>query len=181
MTRVHRPWRGLRAALVAAPAAALGLAACAFPAASEVEAPAIDDAALEAYAREVHPLLEASCATLDCHGADRRPLQLFAETGRRLGGELRGQPLTRDEWTANVRALRTLDVGEPDPDHRMLLLKPLAVSAGGAAHVGGDVWPSRSTPGFVCLRAFVVGMSDTDEARAACAAAYEAVRLPDPD
>jgi hypothetical protein len=181
MTRRMGFQHGIRAARFGLSAALVGLASCTVPVASEIAAPPVDDAAVDTYARELHPLLEASCATLDCHGADRRPLQLFSETGRRLRGDLRGEPLTREEWLANVRALRTLDVGESDPDHQMLLLKPLAVSAGGAAHVGGDVWPDRAAPGYVCLRAFVVGDSDSDPARAACATAREAVKLPDPE
>ena len=38
---------------------------------------------VEAYRRDVHPILEARCATLDCHGVDDRPLRLYAETGLR--------------------------------------------------------------------------------------------------
>ena len=78
----------------------------------------------------------------------------------------------------DVRSLRTLDVDEPDPRHRKSLLKPIVFSARGVAYVGGDAWPSRSAPGCVCLRAFVVGSSDTDAPRAECAAALGAAPRP---
>jgi hypothetical protein len=160
-------------------AAMLALTSCAFPVESETAAPVVDAADVDAYERDVHPLLEASCATLDCHGADRRPLRLYAETGRRARADRLPLLVTRDELEANVRALRTLDLGEPDAESAMLLLKPLARSAGGVDHVGGDLWPSREAPGYVCLRAFLLRESDTPAARAACAAAYEEVRLPE--
>lgn len=158
-------------------AAVLALDACAFPVASESPASGVDAADVDAYERDVHPMLEASCATLDCHGAERRPLRLYVETGRRLRAALRGQPLTSEERDANIRALRTIDLGEPDVDRSMVLQKPLAVAAGGVAHVGRDVWLTRADPNYVCLRAFLTRESETAGARAACALAD---RLPDP-
>lgn len=160
-------------------AALLALGSCAFPVDSETAVPVVDAVDIDVYERDVHPLLEASCATLDCHGGDRRPLQLFAETGRRLRADYRGALVQPDELVANVHALRTIDVGEPDLDRGMLLRKPLARSAGGAHHVGGDLWASRQHPGYVCLRAFLAREGDTPAAHQACVDAYELVKLRD--
>lgn len=159
-------------------AALLALGSCAFPLDSETAVP-VDSVDFDVYARDVHPLLEASCATLDCHGGDRRPLQLFAETGRRLRAHYRGELVQPDELRANVYALRTIDMGESDLDRGMLLLKPLARSAGGAHHVGGELWASRQHPGYVCLRAFLAREGDASGARQACVDAYELVKLRD--
>ena len=130
-----------------------------------------------AYARDVHPIIEARCATLDCHGVDDRPLRLYAETGLRAADDLRDQPIDPAELAANVRATEALEPGV-SPDDALFIRKPLAESAGGVAHEGGELWTGRDDPQLVCALAWLAGSSDEPAAVAACAIAAEEVALP---
>ncbi|HEU5057223.1 MAG TPA: hypothetical protein VFU21_11890 [Kofleriaceae bacterium] len=131
---------------------------------------------LDAYARDVHPILEARCATLDCHGVDDRPLRLYAETGLRARDDLRDLAIEGAELEANVRAMQSIDPGA-DPSDTLLVRKPLD-GAGGVAHEGGTVWASRDEPQLVCLLAWLSGTSGEPDASAACAVAADEVALP---
>ena len=128
---------------------------------------------VEAYARDVHPILEARCATLDCHGDPGRPLRLYAETGLRARDELRGLPITQAELEDDVRALFAVDPGA-DPSESFVLRKPLT---GTIDHVGGDVWPDAGDAQPTCVAGWLAGRSDMAIA-AACAAALLEVALP---
>src|SRR6185503_19483134 len=46
----------------------------------------------DAYTSEIHPLVEAKCASLDCHGAPGRPLRVYSEIGLRIRDDLRPDP-----------------------------------------------------------------------------------------
>lgn len=129
-----------------------------------------------AYVSDVQPILEARCASLDCHGADGRPLRLYAETGRRLRDDLRGQPLAPEEVQANLRALAAIDPGAA-PDENLIITKPLA---GGVGHKGGDEWLDENEPQVVCVRGWLAGQSGDADVMAACATAKQQVMLPPP-
>lgn len=131
----------------------------------------------EAYARDVHPILEARCATLDCHGVDDRPLRLYAETGLRARDDLRDLPIESAELEANVRAIQAIDP-DAEPAASLFVRKPLAPAAGGLAHEGGIVWADRDEPQLVCVLAWLAGASDEPTAAAACATAADQVALP---
>jgi hypothetical protein len=131
----------------------------------------------EAYARDVHPILEARCATLDCHGVDDRPLRLYAETGLRARDDLRDQPIEPAELAADVRAIASIDPGA-GPADSLFFRKPLAEAAGGVAHEGGDVWTRRDDPQLLCVLAWLGGESDSAAAVDACAVAADQVALP---
>ena len=134
---------------------------------------------VDAYARDVHPIFEARCATLDCHGVAGRPLRLYAETGLRVRADLRDLPITEEELIANVRAAEAIDP-RVAPERQMILRKPLAEAAGGVEHEGGELWLERDEPQAVCVLAWLEGRSEDDDARAACAIAGEEVALPEP-
>lgn len=158
------------------------ITSCAMPTQGEEPSAFTRDATL--FTADVHPLLEASCATLDCHGASRRPLRLYAETGRRVDRALRTEHVTGAELAANMQSLFAIDEGArslANVDAWMVLTKPLALSAGGVHHVGGDLWPSRAHPAYVCVRAFLLGTSAEAASREACRLAYEEVKLPEPE
>lgn len=127
---------------------------------------------VERYATDVHPILERRCATLDCHGDPGRPLRLFADTGLRASDALRGQPITAEELAANVRSLLTVDPGTP-PAESLLLSKPLA---GGAHHVGGEIWAAATEPQPRCFIGWLTASRDA----AACEEAAAEVMLPPP-
>lgn len=127
-----------------------------------------------AYAAYVQPVLEARCATLDCHGNVERPLRLYAATGLRASDLLRDRPLAAEELTANVRSLAAVDPGAT-PEASLVVSKPLA---GGQAHEGGELWTTADEPQVVCVRSWLAGAVDV----AACttAAAQPDVKLRDP-
>lgn len=150
----------------------LPLAACA-PDGGTVEVEPLDLATYDA----VHPILEARCATLDCHGDPGRPLRLHAETGLRAAGVPRDEPLTDAEREQNVRSLAAVDPGAP-VDDSLVLTKPLA---GGEHHIGGDLFPTRDGAQFRCLRGWLSGDAHDDAVAAACADAAAEVELPPPD
>ena len=110
------------------------------------------------YAASVQPVVAWSCATLDCHGVDGRPLRVYAEHGLRRSDALRGQPISAEELAWNVAAFEGVD---PDPSREhVALTKPLAVEAGGLHHVGDPVWASRDDPGCRCLASWIAGELD---------------------
>ena len=109
------------------------------------------------YATSVHPILEARCATLDCHGDAGRPLRLYAATGLRASDALRDLPITLAELAANRASIAALAADE-------VIDKP---RAGGLAHEGGDLWADDAAHQLRCVRAWLAG----EDAAADCAAA----------
>ena len=112
------------------------------------------------FAASVQPVVARSCASLDCHGMDGRPLRLYSEDGLRRRDDLRGQPLSADELAWNVDAFEALDPEPPFVDDHIALRKPLELDAGGIHHVGGELWPSREHPEHRCLRTWLAGELD---------------------
>jgi hypothetical protein len=154
------------------------IAGCA-PTQGEIGLP-IDDIAL--YTSHVHPLLEGSCATLDCHGAPGRPLRLYSETGLRIADSLRTAPglpltpLTEEEFIANVQSIAAVDATETDVDARVVLLKPLSNTGGGIHHFGGQIWSGPEDVAYRCVRSWMLNAIDD----AACGAAAARDSLPPP-
>lgn len=121
---------------------------------------ALPDLDAARYGLDVQPVVRASCASLDCHGIDGRPLRLYAQDGLRLEASFRGQPLSAAEQQRNVDAFRAVDPTTDRADMHLALLEPLALDAGGVHHEGGDVWASRDDDGYRCVRAWLSGESD---------------------
>ncbi len=157
--------------------ALLPLMACAAPGQGEIT---LDPADPVAYRDHVHPLLEATCASLDCHGAFGRPLRLYSEIGLRLRVDLRDAPLTQEELDRNVASLLAVDSARVGSPEHLLLTKPLAEGAGGYDHVGEDLWPSQDDPAYRCVQSWMAGDIADASFATACADALAPVRLPDP-
>ena len=157
-------------ALILALTVALAAPACTGEDPGETAAPSGDVAS---YARDLHPLLEASCATLDCHGDRGRALRLYSEIGLRAEGLSRDAGLTDPELAANVASLLAVDPGAA-PARHLALLKPLSKAEGGVAHVGPKLWLNRDDPGYLCLLGWLSSTADP----AACAQALARVALP---
>lgn len=153
----------------------LAVTACAPGAGDAPELPRLDSAV---YARDVHPILEARCATLDCHGVMDRPLRLYAETGLRARDDLRDQPIEAAELEANVLAVEGLDPGVT-PDQTLFARKPLAARDLGIAHEGGVIWRADEAQ-RLCVLAWIEGTSDEPDSIDACSVAADEVALPDP-
>lgn len=158
----------LQLAVIAVLVSCIGCA----PAQSAVENDSGDVANYEQY---VHPLLEGSCATLDCHGNPGRPLRLYAETGLRIADDLRGpgqdptMPITDDELAANVASI--VGIGRD-----MVLFKPLSNTGGGIHHKGGQVWSGTDDDAYRCVRSWFKDSIKTE----ACANAAAEYALPPP-
>lgn len=139
------------------------------------------DVDVDGFAAEVQDYVAPRCATLDCHGDEGRPLRFYGEVGLRQfadGVVDRDTPLTTEELEENALSAASVDPGALTVDDHLLLLKPLAESAGGARHEGEAIWADRNDPGYLCLRAWLAGEVST--ASDACAAARALVALPPP-
>lgn len=158
-------------------AAALGIAAALMPACTDYDESeqVLTLGDMESYGRLVQPYVGLRCGSLDCHGDSGRPLRIYAEDGLRLRADLREADITEEEIRRNVEAFAGVSPEAATPDEHLALLKGLAVSAGGYAHLGGDVWASTGDPGYRCIRLWLEGRADETEAEAACVGAYEEV------
>ncbi len=140
------------------PALCLAAAACA-PAPPPTQVPALDRAAFEQY---VEPELFKSCAYSKCHGADTRPMRVFAPAGSRISpGLSSNNPLTPEEHQANYDRV-TAFAAPTSAELPDLLRKPLQLEAGGAGHGGVDpfganVFADRDAPGWKVLDDWVAG------------------------
>lgn len=100
----------------------------------------------------VSPYMERRCATLDCHGAQARPLRLYTRFGQRHPAESNisgGNPTTEIELEANYAAVCGLepekmaealsDLGQ-SAEELLLVSKPRDIVAhkGGAVILEGD-------------------------------------------
>ena len=99
----------------------------------DLDAPPADPTSYQRFIDNVQPVLRERCAGSQCHGTT--PADLFLPCGDG-GRDLR--------WNYEV-ALRHLGV---QPASSELLRRPLALSAGGTYHEGGDVIADTEDPGY---------------------------------
>lgn len=126
----------------------------------------------------VQPVLERSCATLECHGSEQRPLRVFARNRLRLDADpvQLNLPMRDDELQANFDSAASF-AGTPASDS-FLVRKPLDEDAGGYLHRGrelhrsGDVFGETDNDDYQTLLAWVVG--DTENPTCAYAGQEEA-------
>ncbi len=150
---------------IAVVALALGASAC-----SDLETertlPPLDETH---YRCAVEPVLARDCSYFACHGSAERPLRLYAPGRLRLDVPpvYVLDPLTEPERAANLASVLGLAAGE-DLEDSLLLLKPLDSDAGGYFHVGksmfggGDVFATKSAPGYLAIEAWLGGAADYD-------------------
>lgn len=112
----------------------------------------------------VYPVLLRDCGFPDCHGAEERFYRVWGPGRARLDPETRAfDGVTGDEASASYTlALSMIDVRHPAES--LLLRKPLAVSAGGAAHggvdrYGRDVYRTVDDAGYVALERWVLSVT----------------------
>ncbi len=123
----------------------------------------------------VSPVLEASCGSLDCHGAPGRPLRVYGQNGwRLLEGDISGGAPTRpEEREATLRSLcglepaliREVVEGREGAEQLLVVKKPRAEER----HKGGQVFEVGEA-GDLCLVSWLSG--EVDES--ACAMATPA-------
>ena len=134
------------------------LAACgAEPPALEVGTP--DRARFD---QEVYPVLLRDCGFNACHGSSERFLQVFGPGRARLPTvmDALADPAPEELAYSYERARSMIDTS--NPEHSLLLRKPLATAAGGSGHEGADrlgrnVYQTKLELGYVTLAAWVLG------------------------
>lgn len=118
------------------------------------QVPVLDEAVYEA---EVQPILVARCGNPTCHGRPERPFSIYGPERYREdpARTFLQEPLTDDEVAANYARACAFSLGIDAPTECLLLRKPLAVTAGGAGHVGGELWASPDDPEYRTVEAWL--------------------------
>ncbi|HET6583307.1 MAG TPA: hypothetical protein VFG69_07665, partial [Nannocystaceae bacterium] len=91
----------------------------------------------DAFVDDVQPMLAERCSFGSCHGSTQSDFYLTCGS-------------TPEQLQHNFIVAKSFVAAEPDRSE--LLLRPLAVSAGGVNHSGGDIWTSASDGEFETLR-----------------------------
>jgi hypothetical protein len=126
------------------------------------------------FADHVAPMLERRCATLDCHGAEGRPLLIYSDIGRRrpggpdagdpgyvTGGEVLTTQHEREGTYLSVCGLEpeiiaTVVTGAAPPTDLTLVRKPRLDEK----HKGGRIWQPESAEDL-CLQSWLLGAVDS--------------------
>jgi hypothetical protein len=127
------------------------LAGCGFEPGAEDLPVGVD---YDAYVADVHPALEASCAQSACHGDAARPLEVYSAEHRLT--EDTGD-LTEEELMDEFLGAALFTVGLTAAEDSWLARKPLAESAGGLPHRGGDLYLDEADPEYTLLVEWIQG------------------------
>ena len=122
------------------------------------------------YRCQVQPLVTKSCAFMDCHGNDERPLRIYAEQRYRINPDWIDyeDAITEAELAANLRVMAGFVEGAAGAGS-LLTEKPLDARFGGRYHRGrdlygvDDVFLSREDEDYKTLRSFANGTSDAPD------------------
>lgn len=116
-----------------------------------------DEAGFAAFESSVQPILADRCANPSCHGAVGRPLQLYAAGWHRLDpADLHSMDgLNEEELRLNYSRASGFVQEAAQTGQCHLLTKPLAESAGGAAHGGGAQFEDQAEPDYLTLQGWV--------------------------
>ena len=141
---------------------AVALAACA---SSGVETPPVEvKREFSVFQKEVYPVLLRDCGFPACHGASERFFRVFGPGRTRLPNDLGVLPepfeLPTGEELSTSQSLALSMIDREHLQWSLLLRKPLAISAGGAGHLGvdgygRDVYRTAQDAGFLALARWV--------------------------
>jgi hypothetical protein len=112
---------------------------------------------------DVLPVLLRDCGFHTCHGSSERFFRVWGPGRARIDPTTREfDKLTADEWEASYNLAISMVDGR-DPARSLLLRKPLAIEAGGAAHRGVDrfgrnIYRSTTDAGYMALRQWVLSL-----------------------
>jgi hypothetical protein len=108
---------------------------------------------LDRFEVAVEPVLEQRCAQGGCHGRADRPFTLYAPGAYRADPSRvnLAEPLEAEELATNALRVAAL-ASSTDPEASLVLRKPLALSAGGLHHGGGDVFVDRTDRDYRAIR-----------------------------
>jgi len=125
--------------VLAATVVLTGLTACAEGSAA-LEIP---DADTRRFLEDVYPVLLTNCGFPACHGNAARFFVVYGPGRARLDAATDIMAdVTAAELALSYTRARSMLIAPGGPTSSLLLRKPLAVSAGGAAHAGDDAWGS---------------------------------------
>jgi len=144
-------------ALVVGLCAALALGACGDTVEPVVEQPELD---IDTYRQTVDSVLGEGCGNPSgCHGSERRPLALYVRRANRAdpADVFLDPPLTNAELLANFERASSFAIDRGAGIE--LLVKPLAPSAGGIRHLGGDQYASPDDRDYRVIEAWIAGES----------------------
>jgi hypothetical protein len=115
------------------------------------------NADFDVFVDDVQPILSSRCSNPACHGAEGRPLEIYAVQQHRLDPKLAWstEPLTDQELLLNFYRACGFMVDLEYADECDLLLKPLNAGAGGSEHVGGSQFNETSNPEYELIRAWI--------------------------
>jgi hypothetical protein len=170
--------RALRTPLAALRVASLCASALIFAHCGLDNPPTDAPAVTEEYFRcAVEPVLVRECSSPACHGYSERRLRVLAPGRMRMADEYAAarQLITLDDVEEGIQPaltgneqrfnfLQARGFARGPVDESQLLTRPLATAAGGTVHVsrlGGDVFTSKSDPGYVVLRSWLNGATVT--------------------
>ncbi|MCC6876171.1 MAG: hypothetical protein IT378_17820 [Sandaracinaceae bacterium] len=120
-------------------------------------------ASLEVYERSVQPHVAERCGSGGCHGREERPLALYTPGAYRADPArvFLDEPLTAWELRENARRLSAMALGVR-AERSVVVLKPLALEAGGLWHGGGDVFTELDDPACRVLSAWLDARTSAD-------------------
>jgi len=115
------------------------------------------------FQREVYPVLLRDCGFPACHGDPRRFFRVWGPGRVRLPGKMTTPEefdLPTGDELSTTYALAQSMIDFERPKKSLLLRKPLAVSAGGAGHLGvdkydRDIYRTEQDSGFLTLARWV--------------------------
>jgi hypothetical protein len=111
---------------------------------------------------DVFPVLLRDCGFHTCHGSSERFFRVFGPGRARLDPASGAFDLPSGDEVALSYQLALSMIDAEHPQESLLLRKPLAVEAGGAAHLGGDafgrnVYRTVNDAGYLVLARWVLG------------------------
>lgn len=118
--------------------------------------------------KDVYPVLMRDCGFHACHGAEERSFRIYGPGRARLTDDLRAyEAVTGDELSLSFSVALSMIDGE-HPERSLLLIKPLAQEAGGAAHGGIDdfgrnVYRTKDDEGYKVIEKWVLSMPEPDD------------------
>jgi hypothetical protein len=120
--------------------------------------PGMNDTAGEldrsAFAAEIQPILDnRGCSESQCHYRDKSNPNSGGPGGRFRIFNCQNDPCSQEELDANFDAASGM-VNLSAPSASRLLEKPLAESAGGIQHLGGDVFLDGTDPDYQTMLAW---------------------------
>jgi hypothetical protein len=111
--------------------------------------------------KDVYPVLIRDCGFHTCHGAEDRAFRIYGPGRARLTDDLRAyEAVTGDEISLSFSISLSM-IDAEHPERSLLLIKPLAEEAGGAAHGGIDdfgrnVYRTKNDEGYKVIEKWVL-------------------------